>query len=296
MADQNTGAVARETHYRVLHRDRPAPFSQLFQWKEELASFFNSEGVVEQELWRDRIGQRWDAARPNWRLTPPSMVLGFPGPCSYLKGLFWRLVIIEHTELDLLLELGGQRFGTTFCVPACHGCSACSAARIPVERFEMRRSQRRTWRRNQDLEVEIGPVVYTPEKFELMKTFLHRRFGNHLAHLLEDSKREAFYRNWMLYRYGGTLEFRYRLNGRLVAVGSLDHSARNAYSHYFFYDPDEQRRRLGIYSFLFELDWCRRQGLEHLYIGFYNERSPSMRYKNELQPLQLLHPQRGWEG
>ncbi len=223
------------------------------------------------------------------------VVLGLPGPCSYLESRFWRLAILQHRDLDTLLALGSQRFGTTFCVTACHGCQACLPARIPVDSFQPSRSQRRTWRRNHDLRVDYGPVHYTPEKFQLMSRFLTRRFPTRLEHLVTHEQRAAFYNSWLLYDGGGTLEFRYRMGGQLVGVGTMDHSSQNAYSHYFYYDPDLARRRLGIFSFLFELEWCRQHRLDHLYIGFYNEFSRAMRYKKELRPMQLLSPRQGWQ-
>lgn len=241
-----------------------------------------------------RLLEMWDSARPDWRRNPPWVHLLPPGQCSYLKERQWRLALVRHSDLNLVLEMGGQRFGEFFCLPACHGCRACVPARLRLDDFRFSRSQRRTLRRNRDLEVELGPVEYTPEKFALLESFLVRRFGLDYAEFRDPARQPDFYRRWMLFEGGGTLEFRYRYQGRLVGLGAVDPAPGAAYSHFFLYDIDYPRRRLGVYSFLREVEWCLETGRRYLYVGFYNDLCRSMRYKRDLGPLDLLLPGRGW--
>lgn len=242
------------------------------------------------EYWQ----QMWDAADPNWRDNPPQMVRMQPDFCDYLAGRMWQLNAITHPSVDRLMLLGGQRFGYAYCVPGCPRCRACVPARIKVEEFSFTRSQRRTLRHNRDLEISVEPVAYSPEKYELLTTFVRAKFAKSTDHLRSEADRVSYYLSFHLHHPAHTREIQYRLGGRLLGVSIVDFGQRGLYSHYFFYDLSEIKRRLGIYSFLKEIDWCRQLGMAHLYIGFLNEKTAALSYKAQFAQLEVLRPCHGW--
>lgn len=242
----------------------------------------------------EHLAKMWDAAEPGWRKHPPLMFPVPPGRCSYLDGRTWNLRQLFDPDIDRLMKLGGQRFGNIFCVPVCQGCRACRPARIDVERFKLSRSQRRTLNRNKDLRLELAPVSWELDKFQLFADFVSYKFNSAVAHLVTEEQKRHFYSDWILYHPNHTLEFRYYAGDRLLGVGAVDLGESGAYSHYFFYDLGLPRRRLGIYSFLREVEWCRSSGRSYLYIGFLNLDSPSMRYKRHFSGLEVLLPESGW--
>jgi arginine-tRNA-protein transferase len=236
----------------------------------------------------------WDGADPNWRDDPPDMVRLQPGFCDYLSGRMWQLSMIRHADVDRLMLLGGQRFGYTYCVTACGRCRACVPARIRVSDFEFTRSQRRTLRHNLDLSIAVEPVAFNDEKYRLLIAFVEAKFGKRTDRLRTEQDRIQYYLSFHLHHPAHTREVQYRLGDRLVGVSIMDFGKKGLYSHYFFYDLNEQKRRLGIYSFLREIEWCQKLGLSHLYIGFLNEKTKALSYKGQFANLEVLRPRVGW--
>jgi arginine-tRNA-protein transferase len=236
----------------------------------------------------------WNVADPLWRDDPPETIRMQPGFCDYLPGRMWTLTMIRHPSVDRLMLLGGQRFGYAYCVTNCARCRACVPARIRVGDFEFTRSQRRTLRGNEDLAVSVEPVGYSQEKFDLLRTFVETKFGKRTDRLQTEQDRIDYYLSFHLHHPAHTREIQYRKEGKLVGVSIVDFGQVGLYSHYFFYDLQERKRRLGIYSFLREIAWCRELGRSHLYIGFLNEKTPALSYKGQFANLELLRPHLGW--
>lgn len=238
--------------------------------------------------------QLWDAADPAWRDDPPEMVKMAPGFCDYLPGRMWQLSMIRHPRVDRLMELGGQRFGYVYCVTGCARCHACVPARIRVGDFRFSKSQRRTLRQNADLAVSVEPVSFSREKYGILTDFVAQKFGKRTDHLRSEDDQIDYYLSFHLHHPAHTREIQYRHEGRLLGVSIVDFGERGLYSHYFFYDLAEVRRRMGIYSFLREIDWCRQLGMPYLYIGFLNEQTAALSYKAQFENLEVLLPEVGW--
>lgn len=216
------------------------------------------------------------------------------GPCPYLPGRSWRsasleVESLEPLEFQRLLEAGYRRSGTEFYLPWCRGCAECRPLRVPVERFQPGKTQRRTWRRNQDLEVTVAMPGATPERLDLYRRYLAGRFGRADAPGLRE------FDHFLGRHFEGTIELDYRLEGRLVGFGILDTTPDAASSVYFTYDPDLPERRLGTFSALYEIDWCRRTGRSHLYLGLWVRECRAMTYKSQYRPHEILVPGGGWQ-
>ena len=88
----------------------------------------------------------------------------------------------------------------------------------------------------------------------------------------------------------GTFHQLYRLDGKLIAVGVIDLLPVGFSSVYFFYDPDHRNLVLGKYSALREISYCRYNGIENYFMGYYIHSCEKMRYKAEFSPSELLCP------
>ena len=82
--------------------------------------------------------------------------------CPYLPGREARQVSLllpgERPGLyHSLMDLNFRRLGPVAYHPACEGCQACRALRVPTAAFRPDRSQRRCLARNADLSVEVRP-------------------------------------------------------------------------------------------------------------------------------------------
>ena len=183
-----------------------------------------------------------------------------------------------------LMDIGYRRSGRVLYRPRCPRCSACQSIRIPVDEFAPSRSQRRAWRKNQDLNFRMGPPTLTDEKIDLYQRYLD---GQHPETKQADDVEgleEFLYTSCV-----NTIEVTYRLpDGKLIAVSVLDMSSTAASSMYHFFDPDESKRSLGVYSVVNEIELCKRLDLTHYYLGFWIRGCRTMDYKARYFPHEIL--------
>lgn len=76
--------------------------------------------------------------------------------------------------------------------------------------------------------------------------------------------------------------------GDLVAAALVDVLSDGLSLVYSFFNTDETRRSLGIYTILDHIQQARAAGFGHVYLGYWIPGSEKMNYKAEFQPLELL--------
>jgi arginine-tRNA-protein transferase len=229
-------------------------------------------------------------------LSPPvplRLIESGPHACPYLpqQTAVNRALVVRSLSPHLyrqLMDAGFRRSGRAIYQPVCPACRACRPLRVPVSAFRPSRSQRRVWRRNSDLAVEIGPPQPTQERFELYSRYVtrwHRQdppAPGELLSFLYDSPTK-------------TIEFTYRLpTGALVAVGICDLAADALSSVYFYFDPDHARRGLGTLGALREIHYAAEAGLEWYYLGFWIAGCRTMQYKADYRPHEVLGEDGVW--
>jgi arginine-tRNA-protein transferase len=188
-----------------------------------------------------------------------------------------------------LMDAGFRRSGRLVYQPICAGCRECRPIRVPVATFTPSKSQRRAWRRNQDIVVTVGEALATDEKFDLYGKYVEKWHSRP-----EEAEPEAFV-SFLYDSPVDTLEFTYRnAQGKLLGVGICDICARSLSSVYFFFDPAEAARGLGTFSTLWEIDYARRRGAPHYYLGYWISGCATMHYKCAFRPHELLHPDGIW--
>lgn len=217
-------------------------------------------------------------------------------PCAYLPGQMAAMQALDP-RIDLnqklysqLIHSGFRRSGEQVYKPHCHSCQACIPLRIPVDRFQPSRSQRRVWRRNQDLRVHVAETGYSDEYFDLFRRYVndkHRdggmdkpRVEDYLGFLLADGIATSF------------IEFRQRQ--RLIAVAVTDRLDDGLSAVYTFYDMAAAQRSLGVYTLLWQIEHCRQLELQRLYLGYWIEACRKMRYKQRYRPCEILTAA-GWQ-
>jgi arginine-tRNA-protein transferase len=147
---------------------------------------------------------------------------------------------------------------------------------------------RRVRRRNFDLRVEIDRPDPNPEKFEL---YCRYQSAHH------DGTMPTDFESFASFLYDSPLEsyeFLYYLGARLVGVSLADRVSDGLSSVYMFFDPEHDTRSLGTFSGLWEIDYCRKQGLIYYYLGYYVAESKTMSYKSRFRPNQILVADHRW--
>ena len=218
--------------------------------------------------------------------------------CHYLPGQVATIQAFMTEQIpapvfEKLLDAGFRRSGTLIYQPVCHSCRECLPIRIPVGRFKPTKSQRRCAKLNADLLISNGTPQLTDEKLNLYNRYIDQwhATGGEVSQANDHAAVEAFLYNSPMQ----TLEFCYRTPSmKLVAVGIVDVTPRVLSSVYFYFDPAEQRRGLGNFGALVEIDYAREHSLPFYHLGYWIQSSAKMNYKSRFGPAEVLGTDRAW--
>lgn len=216
----------------------------------------------------------------------------FNTPCPYLEGLTFESETIIIREIDaeglnFLLSIGFRHFGEHFFRPLCQECHQCIPIRVPVEAFSFNRNFRRVLRKNRYLQVEIGELEPTEEKFELYN--IHsERFEQNGAPRYEDFK-HSFFENAPFGR-----ELRISADKKLIAVSHMDVTPESLSAIYCYWNPDYSRLGLGTYAVLRQLALAKQRGSKYVYLGYYVHENSHMNYKAKYRPIEALLTEEHW--
>ena len=155
--------------------------------------------------------------------------------------------------------------------------------RIPVARFQPRRSQRRVLNRNSDLSVHVEPAVFNRRYYDLYARYI---FGRHRDGDMYPPSTDQF-RSFLLSQWSNSVFLCSYLDDQLIAVAVTDQQVEGLSAIYTFFDPDLEARSLGTWSILQQIELCRRAGLPYLYLGYWIRDSRKMRYKIDYRPVEL---------
>ncbi len=215
--------------------------------------------------------------------------------CPYLPGrvaedrAVWASTIPAGVY-EQFMNAGFRRSGHLVYQPMCRGCRQCLSIRVPVKQFRSTKSQRRSWKRNQDVVVSHHAPLLTEEKFELYEKYVREWHGKDevegpeaLSAFLYDSPLDS------------TLEFEYRdQRARLLGVGICDVCPGSLSSVYFYFDPAESRRGLGVFAALREIEFAKENGLPYYYLGYWVRDCAAMNYKSDYRPNEVLETDGVW--
>lgn len=213
----------------------------------------------------------------------------YPHSCSYLEDQEATTLFVDpRQQIDQnlyskLSVLGFRRSGNHIYRPHCSHCEACIPARIPVDLFEPTRSQRRTLQRNKDLRVARTDCLRDDAAFELYRRYIEQRHADGDMYPPEREQYESFLNN----AWGCTRYYRFFCGGSLVALSVVDELLDGLSAIYTFYDPDAEKRSLGGYSILWQIEKAKELGLDYLYLGYWIRDCKKMAYKSSYRPLEL---------
>ncbi len=167
-------------------------------------------------------------------------------------------------------------------MPHCSTCNSCISVRIPVAEFQPSRSQKRTLKKNTDLEISPVAAEFNATHFNLYQTYLaarHRGGGM-------DQPTPEDYMAYLTSSWAETVFFEMRLQGQVIAVAVVDKMDNAMSAVYTFFDPSFSHRSPGRFAVLYEIEQAKEAGLTWLYLGYWINACQKMKYKNEYQPLE----------
>jgi arginine-tRNA-protein transferase len=221
------------------------------------------------------------------------LIAGELHPCPYLPGrqASEEAFLVSEFSPEFyhdLMDHGFRRSGFVFYRPVCPFCDQCIPLRVRTADFSPSKSIRRVIRKNSDVTVKSGVPKLTDEKRKIYARYLAIQHASS-KEMTEEDLESFLYASPVL-----TVEFEYRVKGRLMAVGIVDVSSRSFSSVYTYFDPEFSHRSPGTFSAAHEIMICRDKGIPYYYLGYYVPDSPSMSYKKRFRPCEILTPERRW--
>jgi len=207
-------------------------------------------------------------------------------PCPYLPGQTARLPhrlpsVLSPRDFDLRLAEGDRRSGPFLYRTQCPNCNACEPIRLDVQKFELHRSHKRTWKRGSSL---VRSVVQDPivdqERIDLFNKHRQLRGLDHDDHEIDENG----YANFLVISCCNTIEICYYHEEQLVAVAIADIGETSLSAVYTFYDPEFTAVGLGTFSILRQIELCKMTARKYLYLGYFIGDCQAMRYKGTYRP------------
>ena len=215
-------------------------------------------------------------------------------PCPYLEGRLERKLFTglrdENGQIlnDALTKQGFRRSQNVLYRPSCSGCAACISVRVSVKDFNPTKSQRRTLRRNADLDRTSNAAWATEEQYELFSRYLDTRHADggmadmdmfEFAAMIEETPIAT-----------RVVEYHADINGRrqLQAACLTDILEDGLSMVYSFFDPERVKQSTGRFMILDHIEVAREVGLDYLYLGYWVPGSSKMDYKAEFDALEMF--------
>ncbi|MBV8679602.1 MAG: arginyltransferase [Aquitalea sp.] len=213
-----------------------------------------------------------------------------PYACSYLDDRQARSQVaipaeaIDATVYSQLVKLGFRRSGLYTYRPYCDSCQACVPVRLPVAAFQPNRSQRRSWKRLQEMEMQLLPLEFRQDHYQLYHRYQQSRHAG--GGMADDNVQQ--YSEFILKSGVDSLLAEFRLHGELKMVSLIDRLADGLSAVYTFYDPDEAQAGYGVFNVLWQVELARAWQLPYLYLGYWIADCRKMTYKSQYRPLECL--------
>lgn len=219
--------------------------------------------------------------------------------CKYLndRNAQFDLRIVSDVAPDdamVLIRQGWQVAGNCFQRTICQSCNECRSYRIVVDRFEPSRSQKRAWKRNEELVITIGEARRaTIDAFNLYLKFL--RYRHETLGWEKTSAFHAFFIHQQYYTTPNlTQEWRCKLNGKTVAISYVNQVPDGLIAMYTYYDPAHRERGLGTYMILSMVEQARKLGTPFVYLGNFVRGCRSMSYKSRFAGSEIFEADGQW--
>lgn len=216
-----------------------------------------------------------------------------PEPCDYVSGNSSRIIFVSPDEdldeqtFSTLSQEGFCRSGTMVYRPNCLVCHQCLSCRVPVRNFKMSSMQKKAWKRNQDLHMNIiSSSQATEQHFDLYHRYIQARHANSV--MADDLDYQQF-ENFLVQSKGNSIFLELYLNENLIAVSVCDYVNDGLSAVYHFFEPDYHARSLGTFSVLKQIEYVKSLDLNYLYLGYWVPNSAKMQYKINYQPLEIYH-------
>ena len=128
------------------------------------------------------------------------------------------------------------------------------------------------------------PLTFYQEHYELYEQYQNKR---HLDNGKSDDE-IGDYNNFLIKSNVDSKIIEFRLGNKLQIITIVDIIDDGISAVYTFYDCSNQKLSLGTISIMWLLDFCKKENLPFLYLGYWINESKKMKYKTNFKPYELL--------
>ncbi len=224
---------------------------------------------------------------------PINLYLSAEHECSYLPDRMANSLFVDpQAEMSsdiysALIQQGFRRSGNYVYTPYCKKCHDCVPVRLDLRQFSLSRSQKRCRKKNQDVYVIEKKPAYHEAQFQLYTRYVKSRHpGGGMDEPEGDKYLEFLTSDW-----SNTVFFEFYTAEQLIGIAVTDLVANGFSAVYTFFEPSNQyqKRSLGVYAILWQIEEAQRRGLDWLYLGYWIKDCNKMNYKNRYQPLEYYY-------
>jgi len=210
--------------------------------------------------------------------------------CGYIDGQDAQSIVatpnknINSENFSSLMNKGFRRSGQFVYKPKCKNCNACIPIRVLASDFNVSKSQKRIKKYLDKLSVKLLPLIFNEEHYNLYVNYQNTRHRN--SDGVEDGV--ADYNNFLIKSNVNSKLVEFRLNNQLKIVTIIDIIDDGISAVYSFYDCSDQKLSLGTTSIIWLLEFCKKENLSFLYLGYWIHESQKMKYKINFKPYELM--------
>jgi len=208
--------------------------------------------------------------------------------CPYLEDRKSASILVdpEHPVdarlFSMLSRSGFRRSGEMLYAPKCPDCKACVSVRIPSAKFAVSRGQKRVWKKNLDLKVQLQNVGFEREHFEM---YLRYQKDRHPESSMCDED-PTKYTDFIYSEFSRSKFLCFYLDGKIIGISVIDQFEGGVSAVYTFFEPNQSNRSLGTFAILYLLKLAKLRDIPYVYLGYWIESSQKMNYKRNFKPLQ----------
>ncbi len=213
-----------------------------------------------------------------------------PHACSYKQEQMAATVFVDpdlpisQSLNSKLSELGYRRSGAHLYRPDCEHCNACISCRLPVEHFQFRRSHKKIWNLNQDLEIQQRIDLNCSDAYDLYRRYINTRHRDGDMYPATPEQFDVFIKTTT----DNTRFINFYLEQQLVAVSVTDVLEHGLSAVYTFFDPSLAKRSLGNFVILWQIKQAQQMQLPYLFLGYWIKDCPKMQYKTNFRPIEMF--------
>ena len=196
---------------------------------------------------------------------------------------------VSDQLFSVAIESGFRRSGKTVYRPYCSNCQACKSVKSDVHGLRLSRAQKRTLKRNQDVDIRFVEPMYDERHFQL---YCRYQAWKHPGDSMDHGDRQKYEESLVKSSVQSAL-LEFYVGEVLVAVSVVDVAARGLSAVYTYFEPEQASRSLGRFAILALVEQAREMGLDYVYLGYWIENCKKMSYKSEYRPL-LVYDGHGW--